>query len=107
MGITGSLRVGAAAINQYGLLVTGSTFMSGSVGFVGVLDPNTKITANKTGIIDLSGLGGAGIYPGKFVLPNAQPAQPTAGTIYWDDDSSRLYIYKESDPPGWVSVALS
>jgi len=107
MGITGSLRISAAP-SQYGLLVTGSVFTSGStVGFVGQLDTSTKITANKTGIIDLSGLGGAGVYPGKFVLPNGQPAQPTAGTIYWDDDSSRLYIYKESDPPGWVSVGLS
>jgi hypothetical protein len=104
MGITGSLRVGAAALNQYGLLVIGSTFMSGSsVGFVGVLDPNTNITANKTGIIDLSGLGGVGIYNGKFVLPNGQPAQPTAGTIYWDDENGRLYVYREATGT-WIAI---
>jgi hypothetical protein len=104
MGITGSLRVGAAALNQYGLLVIGSTFMSGSsVGFVGVLDPNTNITANKNGIINLAGLGGSG-FNGKFVLPNNEPEQPVAGAVYWDDAAGRLYVYKESDPPGWTQI---
>jgi len=96
MGITGSLRISAAP-SQYGLLVTGSVFTSGStVGFVGQLDTNTKITANKTGIIDLSGLGGAGTFTGKFVLPIGQPANPTAGTIYWDDDANRLYVWSDT-----------
>jgi len=104
MGITGSLRV-VAPTQQYALVVTGSTLMSGStVGFLGQLDTSTKITANKTGIIDLSGLGGAGVYPGKFVLPNGIPAGPTAGTIYWDDAAGILYVYKESDPPGWTAI---
>jgi hypothetical protein len=104
MGITGSLRVRAAALNQYGLLVTGSTFMSGSsVGFVGVLDPNTNITGNKQGIINLAGLGGTG-FTGKLVLPNARPDQAVAGSIYWDDAAGILYVYKESDPAGWTAI---
>jgi hypothetical protein len=104
MGITGSLRVRAAALNQYGLLVTGSVFASGStVGFVGELDAATNMTANKNGIINLAGLGGSG-FNGKFVLPKNQPEQPVAGTIYWDDSAGILYVYKESDPPGWTAI---
>jgi hypothetical protein len=92
MGITGSLRV------------NGSVFTTGStIGFVGQLDTNTKITANKTGIIDLSGLGGAGAYSGKFVLPIGEPAQPVAGTIYWDDELARLYIWSDANA-GWIQI---
>jgi hypothetical protein len=105
MGITGSLRVGAAALNQYGLLVTGSVFTSGStVGFVGELDSSTKISANKNGIINLSGLGGTG-FTGRVVLPNNRPDQAEAGTIYWDDSEGRIYVYKESDPAGWTPIS--
>jgi hypothetical protein len=104
MGITGSLRVRAAALNQYGLLVIGSVFTSGStVGFVGELDAATNMTANKNGIINLAGLGGSG-FNGKFVLPTNQPEQPVAGTVYWDDAAGILYVYKESDPPGWTAI---
>jgi hypothetical protein len=103
MGITGSLRIGTA-YNQYALIVSGSTFTSGSfIGFAGQLDASTNLTANKNGIINLAGLGGGG-FTGMFVLPNARPDQPVAGSIYWDDAAGRLYIYKESAPAGWGTI---
>jgi hypothetical protein len=106
MSITGSLRVTTPG-NQLALLVSGSTFISGSfIGFAGELDAATNLTANKNGIINLAGLGGVG-FNGKFVLPNERPEQPVAGAVYWDDEDSSLYIYKESDPPGWLYVTLS
>lgn len=104
MGITGSLRIGTTTLAQDALIVTGSAFISGSrVGFAGELDTNTNITANKNGIINLAGLGGTG-FTGKFVLPNDRPDQPVAGSIYWDDAAGILYVYKESDPPGWTAI---
>jgi hypothetical protein len=106
MSITGSLRVTTPG-NQLALLVSGSTFISGSfIGFAGELDAATNLTANKNGIINLAGLGGSG-FNGKFVLPNAQPDQPVAGAVYWDDATGRLYVYKLTDPPGWVSTPLA
>ena len=106
MSITGSLRVTTPG-NQLALLVSGSTFISGStIGFVGELNSNTNLTANKNGIINLAGLGGSG-FNGKFVLPNAQPDQPVAGAVYWDDAAGRLYVYKLTDPAGWVSTPLA
>ena len=105
MGITGSLRIGTAS-NQYALLVTGSTFTSGSfIGFAGQLDTATNLTANKNGIINLAGLGGSG-YNGKFVLPNAQPDQPVAGSVYWDDESQTLWIYSDAGT-AWYRVTLT
>lgn len=105
MGITGSLRIGTAN-NQYALLVTGSTFTSGSfIGFAGQLDTATNLTANKNGIINLAGLGGSG-FNGKFVLPNNQPEQPVAGSIYWDDASQTLWIFSEIGA-GWYRVTLT
>jgi hypothetical protein len=102
--ISGSLRINAPALNQYALVVTGSAFTSGSfIGFAGQLDNNTNLTANKNGIINLAGLGGNG-FNGKFVLPNNEPEQPVAGAVYWDDAAGRLYVYKESDPPGWTQI---
>lgn len=95
MGITGSLRVSNPSV-QYALLVSGSTLVSGSnIGFVGQVDNATNLTANKNGIINLSGLGGTG-FNGKFVLPTNQPEQPVAGTIYWDDDANRLYVWSDT-----------
>lgn len=104
MGITGSLRVALASTQQYALVVTGSAFTSGStIGFAGQLDSNTKISADKEGIINLSGLGGGGTYAGKFVLPIGEPAQPVAGTIYWDDDAQRLYVWSDT-LAGWQLI---
>jgi len=106
MGITGSLRIGTATLAQDALIVTGSAFISGSrVGFAGELDANTNITANKNGIINLAGLGGSG-FTGKFVLPNARPDQPVAGSIYWDDANEYLYVYNANNGQ-WRQVLLT
>ena len=111
MGITGSLAVSGSltigtAYNQNALLVTGSTFTSGSlIGFAGQLDTNTNLTANKNGIINLAGLGGSG-FTGKFVLPNARPDQPVAGSIYWDDATEYLYVYNANNGQ-WRRVLLT
>ena len=103
LAVSGSLRIGTT-YNQNALIVSGSTFTSGSfIGFAGQLDASTNLTANKNGIINLAGLGGSG-FTGTFVLPNNRPDQPVAGSIYWDDAAGRLYIYKESDPAGWTSI---
>jgi hypothetical protein len=105
-GVSGSMRIKAPTNATLALVVTGSSFMSGSfIGFAGELDAATNLTANKNGIINLAGLGGSG-FNGKFVLPNAQPDQPVAGAVYWDDAAGRLYVYKLTDPPGWVSTPL-
>ena len=111
MGITGSLAVSGSltigtAYNQNALLVTGSTFTSGSlIGFAGQLDTNTNLTANKNGIINLAGLGGSG-FNGKFVLPNARPDQPVAGSVYWDDANQTLWIYSNAGT-AWYRVVLT
>lgn len=111
MGITGSLTVSSSlrigtVYNQNALIVSGSTFISGSsIGFRGVLDTNTNLTANKNGIINLADLGGTG-YTGKFVLPNARPEQPVAGSVYWDDENQTLWVYSESGT-AWYRVALT
>jgi hypothetical protein len=103
LAVSGSLRIGTA-FNQTALLVTGSTFISGSsIGFSGQLDDNTNLTADKNGIINLAGLGGVG-FTGKFVLPNDRPDQAVAGSIYWDDAAGVLYVFKESDPAGWTAI---
>lgn len=107
VGVTGSLRVSNPATNRPGLSVTGSSAISGSeIGFIGQIAADTNLTADKNGIINLAGLGG-GSFTGKLVLPNAQPAQPVAGTIYWDDTNGQLYVYKAADPAGWISVMLT
>ena len=105
LAVSGSLRIGTA-YNQNALLVTGSTFTSGSfIGFAGQLDMNTNLTADKNGIINLAGLGGSG-FTGKFVLPNARPDQPVAGSIYWDDATEYLYVYNANNGQ-WVGVQLT
>ena len=76
------------------LTVTGSTFISGSaISLTGQY--LGKLSTNKEGIIDLSGLEG-GIYTGKLVLPSGAPSQPSSGTIYWDEDAGRLYVYRST-----------
>ena len=105
LAVTGSLTIGTA-YNQNALLVTGSTFTSGSlIGFAGQLDTNTNLTANKNGIINLAGLGGSG-FNGKFVLPNARPDQPVAGSVYWDDANQTLWIYSNAGT-AWYRVVLT
>ena len=105
LAVSGSLRIGTA-YNQNALLVTGSTFTSGSfIGFAGQLDTNTNLTADKNGIINLAGLGGSG-FTGKFVLPNARPDQPVAGSIYWDDATEYLYVYNANNGQ-WIRVQLT
>ena len=105
LAVSGSLRIGTT-YNQNALLVTGSTFTSGSfIGFAGQLDTNTNLTANKNGIINLAGLGGSG-FNGKFVLPNRRPEQPVAGAVYWDDESQVLWIFSEGGS-NWYRVALT
>ena len=105
LAVSGSLRIGTA-YNQNALLVTGSTFTSGSfIGFAGQLDMNTNLTADKNGIINLAGLGGSG-FTGKFVLPNDRPDQPVAGSIYWDDANEYLYVYNANNGQ-WVGVQLT
>ena len=105
LAVSGSLRIGTT-YNQTALLVTGSTFTSGSfIGFAGQLDTNTNLTANKNGIINLAGLGGSG-FNGKFVLPNAQPEQPVAGSVYWDDENQTLWIYSDAGAD-WYRVTLT
>ena len=105
LAVSGSLRIGTA-YNQNALLVTGSTFTSGSfIGFAGQLDMNTNLTADKNGIINLAGLGGSG-FTGKFVLPNARPDQPVAGSVYWDDATEYLYVYNANNGQ-WVGVQLT
>ena len=105
LAVSGSLRIGTT-YNQNALLVTGSTFTSGSfIGFAGQLDTNTNLTANKNGIINLAGLGGSG-FNGKFVLPNAQPEQPVAGSVYWDDENQTLWIYSDAGAD-WYRVTLT
>lgn len=110
LGVTGSLSVDGTITTsgittlQNNLSVTGSVFTSGStIGFAGELDSNTNITANKEGIINLSGLGGTGTYLGKFILPTGEPAQPVAGTIYWDDSTGVLYVYQQSTT-SWIVI---
>ena len=105
LAVSGSLRIGTA-YNQNALLVTGSAFISGSlIGIAGQLDTNTNLTADKNGIINLAGLGGSG-FTGKFVLPNARPDQPVAGSIYWDDATEYLYVYNANNGQ-WVGVQLT
>ena len=105
LAVSGSLRIGTA-YNQNALLVTGSTFTSGSfIGFAGQLDTDTNLTADKNGIINLAGLGGSG-FTGKFVLPNARPDQPVAGSIYWDDAAEYLYVYNANNGQ-WRRVLLT
>ena len=105
LAVSGSLRIGTA-YNQNALLVTGSTFTSGSfIGFAGQLDMNTNLTADKNGIINLAGLGGSG-FTGKFVLPNDRPDQPVAGSIYWDDANEYLYVYNANNGQ-WRRVQLT
>lgn len=100
--ISGSLRI-STANNQDALIITGSTFISGSsIGFSGELDLDTNITANKNGIINLAGLGGSG-FTGKFVLPNDRPDQAVAGSIYWDDVAGVLYVYS-GDTGTWIAI---
>ena len=105
LAVSGSLRIGTA-YNQNALLVTGSAFISGSlIGIAGQLETNTNLTADKNGIINLAGLGGSG-FTGKFVLPNARPDQPVAGSIYWDDATEYLYVYNANNGQ-WVGVQLT
>jgi len=76
------------------LTITGSTTISGSqINLIGQLIGN--LTTDKVGIVDLSGLIGGG-FTGKLVLPSGAPTSPTSGTVYWDEATGRLYVYRST-----------
>jgi hypothetical protein len=96
--ISGSLVVtGSGNVNAVSIL--GSVYVDNTAA--GALSGRINGEGNLR--LDLSELGKSGA--GGFLnIPIFQPDGPSAGSIYWDDAAGRLYVFKESDPPGWTQI---
>ena len=102
--VTGSLNVSGPTIIVGTTTVTGSVNIDQTGGKTNTL--NGTINGNAKLILDLSDVGKSP-GTGQFTIPNQSTSAPAAGTMYWDDATSRLYIYKVTDPAGWVGVELN
>ena len=92
--ITGSLVVsGSTAISApSAMAVNGTTRLNGPI--------SGSITGSSNLILNLGTIGASG----NFILPTTQPTSPTRGSMYWDFENSRLYIYNGSN---WVRITLT
>jgi hypothetical protein len=102
--VTGSLNVSGPAIIAGTTTVTGSINIDQTGGKTNTL--NGTINGNAKLILDLSDVGKSP-GTGQFTIPNQSTSAPAAGTMYWDDATSTLYIYKVTEPAGWVSNTFS
>ena len=110
--ISGSLRV-TGSLNVSGpAIIVGTTTITGSVNIDQTAGGkattlNGTISGNASLVLDLAEVGKSP-GTGQFILPTYVPgSEPSAGTMYWNDAASRLYIYKATDPAGWVAVELN
>ena len=91
-------------INPFTNLITGATLsgsLSGSVGLSG-----SFTVQNKHATVNLSFIaGGDGTGTGQFILPTSQTttSPPAAGSVYWNDATSTLYIYSATSS-AWVAI---
>ncbi len=91
-------------INPFTNLITGATLsgsLSGSVGLSG-----SFTVQNKHATVNLSFIaGGDGTGTGQFILPTSQTttSPPAAGSVYWNDVTSTLYIYSATSAT-WVAI---
>ena len=109
--ISGSLRV-TGSLNVSGpTIIVGTTTVTGSVNIDQTAGGkattlNGTINGNAKLILDLSDVGKSP-GTGQFTIPNQSTSAPASGTMYWNDATSTLYIYKVTEPAGWVSITLS
>jgi hypothetical protein len=96
------------ALNASSFPFTGSARITGSLSVTGSLTVTGPISAsggigglNKVSSVDLSGISNG---TGRFILPGAASSNPAAGAMYWDDSTGLLYVFKASDPAGWISI---
>lgn len=83
--------------------ITGSLAVTGSTSLSGSLDGNLLATNNL--IFNLSQLGRHG-GSGSFVVPTQVPTSIMDGTLYWDSETSVLYIF--SAPAGqWTYMQFN
>ena len=99
---------------------TGSAIISGSLQITGSLNvsagiatPQFTINAANTAsagqhlVLDLSFIGKSG-GTGQFIVPSSLPSgTPAAGTLYWDDNNSTLYIYQFNGVGSWLKLPLT
>jgi hypothetical protein len=100
--VTGSLNVSGSA------RVVGTTTITGSINVsqsAGVHSVDGTIIGYPSLVLNLSDVGKTPL-AGSFVIPNFETSAPKAGSVYWDDANSILYIYQESGG-AWRSVILS
>jgi len=100
--ISGSLSItGSAVTGVNALAVQGSVYVDNTV--TGQLDG--RITGAGNLRLDLSELGKSSA-AGFLKIPIYQPTAPGAGSMYWDDVNSILYIYSATNA-GWYNIQLN
>jgi hypothetical protein len=112
--ITGSKTVIGNNTITGSLSVLGSTSIIGNVTISGSATDNINLNTNLLGgsikarstlIVNFADIALASA-AGKFVIPLNAPTSPTAGTLYWDDNTSTLFIYNENIA-GWTHQTFS
>jgi hypothetical protein len=101
--ISGSLQV-TGSVDILGNVTISGSSATGISMYTNKLDGS--LTAQPTLIVNFTNIANSGA-AGKFVVPAYAAVSPTAGTLYWDDANSVLYIYQSSGGGGWRSVLLS
>jgi hypothetical protein len=100
--VTGSIKFNNGSLNEGAIL-----FYSGSTGITNqsdfLFDGAGKITGGIRGTLDLSGMGTSGGCKG-LILPLVPPAEPVAGSTYFDAVTGALYIYDGSQ---WLNTRLN
>lgn len=100
--ISGSLSItGSAVTGVNALAVQGSVYVDNTA--TGAL--NGRITGDGNLRLDLSELGKSSA-AGFLKIPIYQPTAPGAGSMYWDDVNSILYIYSATNA-GWYNIELN
>jgi hypothetical protein len=100
--ISGSLSItGSAVANVNAVSILGSVYVDNTV--TGQLDGRIIGAGNLR--LDLSELGKSSA-AGFLKIPIYQPTAPGAGSMYWDDVNSILYIYSATNA-GWYNIELN
>ena len=100
--VSGSLQV-TGSVDILGNVTISGSSATGISMYTNKLDGS--VTARSTLIVNFADIA-TGSAAGKFVVPLHVPTSPTAGTLYWDDAGSRLFIYSDT-VQDWLYATFS